>query len=307
MSYAAEVLVDTPDLYWELEDTSGTTVPVDSSGNSRDAAIIGTINPGFGQTALFSGLGTSVGLNGTGGSNYIKRAYDSALNVGTGDFALELLVLSNNNTSNYVEVGGRDDAASGNGVIIYLRTGSGYLHVWVAGVLFVGSKRVSDGAPHHVVVTRISGIVYVYMDRDLQVSGSAPNTTNVGSGFRVGVGDGSYATLNGRTGHWAWYTHGLSAARVGVHAGELGFPPYNSKQHAFAYIYENVGLNVINTKESDASIYENVGFHVVNTQEASGTINENVGVTSPNTKEATSYIYEDVIPLTMRSKIGIPI
>lgn len=51
-SYAAQVLADTPLLYWRLGETSG-SVAVDSSGNGRDGAYVGS--PDIGKVGLIRG------------------------------------------------------------------------------------------------------------------------------------------------------------------------------------------------------------------------------------------------------------
>lgn len=288
MTYSSEVLVDAPDLYWKLEDVSGTTTPVDSSGNGLNGSINGTISPGFGEHKIYSGLGTSVGLNGTGASNYIKRAYDASLDVGTGDFTFEFLVRSDNPTSESVEVLGRDDSASGNGIAIDFTPSSGAIRIWVGGTLLVGTIRISDGFHHHVVLIRASGVATVYLDAVSEVSSAAGGNTNVGSGVKVGVMSGDYLTLDGEIGHVAWYKHALSEARVLAHFAEL--PPYpDANQNASGYIYENIGFNTVNTQEAEGFIFENVGDN------------------TPNSQEAQGYVYEEVVPLTMKSRIGIPI
>lgn len=291
MSYSSEVIIDIPEIYWELEDISGTTTPVDSSGNGKVASIHGTPNPGFGQPSIYDGLGTSLGLDGTGGGNYIYRDYDADLDVGTGDFALEFLVISNNSASNYVEVISRDQGATGNGVIVYFNITTGGFRIWIGGTVLNTPKRISDGLPHWIIISREAGVVNVWVDGEIDGSSTMSGSINLNSPVRIGTVNGTYSTLDGEIQHVSWYNHSLSLARISVHGFELGYAVIveDPNQAAFEYIYENIGFNVDNTQEDQEYIYENIG------------------VTNPNTQEDQDYIYEEVVPKTMTSRIGIPI
>ena len=62
MTYASEVLADSPYAYWKCDDGSGSTL-ADSSGNAQTISIIGS-GLTFGVTQLASGLGNAVTFNG---------------------------------------------------------------------------------------------------------------------------------------------------------------------------------------------------------------------------------------------------
>jgi hypothetical protein len=301
MSYSAEVLTDTPIVYWKLEDPSGTTSPVadSSSGGTRTGTVNGTVTPGFGDTAIFPSLGTALGLSG-GGSNYVYRSTDSVWDFGTGDFAVEFVVIDNNSLSNYSELFGIDDVASGVGLDLYVNQTTGTLRLWCGGTAMNGSISIVDGDPHLITITRESGVVKFYVDGVLDASSTMAGSLRTAQALRVGVVSNAYPSLIGEIGHFSLYAHSLSAARVDVHAEELGLVVIteNPNQGAFGYIYENVGFDVVSEQEAEAYVYENVGFHVVNTQEAHGFAYENVGyvpVDPDDPKQAEAYIFEEVI------------
>ncbi len=61
--------------HWTFDETVGATTAVDSSGNGRDATIMGTVAPGQAGTAAYSG--TSYGFD--GGECRVLAAYDSGI------------------------------------------------------------------------------------------------------------------------------------------------------------------------------------------------------------------------------------
>src|SRR5262245_34474772 len=76
--YDLAVLADTPALYWKLADAVGTTAPVDSSGNARDASISGTVT--FGGTALVGSDSQTSATFATSPAGRVRRSYESWLN-----------------------------------------------------------------------------------------------------------------------------------------------------------------------------------------------------------------------------------
>jgi hypothetical protein len=312
MTWYTEIAADTPALWWELEDAVGTTTPVDSSGNGRDATVQGTVSPGFGQPHIAANLGTCLGLNGTGNNNYLGRVYEAGLDVGTGDFAFEFIIQCDNDLSNYVEVFSRDQGVSGNGQLLYLQTGTGAVRTWIGGQVLVGTQRLSDNNRHHVVISRTSGVVTVYVDTAVDASATMAGNTDRNSDVLLGVTSAAYATYHGDISHFIYYKHGLTAARVAAHYNELGAQIVNRSAvdsapataisfvslarpgQAVGYIAMNVGLLAVPTDEAHGYIEENVGLYSQPTHEAHGYVVENTGIVIPSTtREAHGYIVLD--------------
>lgn len=218
MSYLrAEVLADAPQVYWAYQEAADASSCLDSSGNGRNGTENGTgaslaagsIVPGSPGSCLNVGNGYwSDGA--AGGSN--RAAFD----VGTGDFSYEIWLKLTNPTSDYVEILGRDTSATGNGQLLYLNIGTGFARCYTGGTgSNLGTTRISDGNLHHVVYRRIAGVHSVVVDAVPQGSAAAAGNTDVAArALRVGVSDGTYQRALGRWAHFAYYTTGLSDARI---------------------------------------------------------------------------------------------
>lgn len=207
-----QMVADTPAILWPLTEAAGTTA-VDVSGNAYDGGYVNGPTPG---TAGFP----TVPLLLDGTNDYVEEpVYHSALNVGTGDFALECWVQLTNGTGNYVQLMGRDVGASGTGPLIYLNTGTGVLRCYAAGGSANGTTRVSDGKLHHVVFRRSTGTCTAWLDGVQELSFAAAGSVDVGANARLRIGtvNGVYLYTAGRVGYAAWYTHTLSDARIAAH------------------------------------------------------------------------------------------
>lgn len=110
MSYDSEVLADTPQIYWKLQDTAGTAA-ADSSGNARNGTYFGTATTHYALNQSASMLSSDTALksvalyrNGThtvakadilqadgynGGRGAIGRQYETWMNVAGSAFSVE--------------------------------------------------------------------------------------------------------------------------------------------------------------------------------------------------------------------------
>jgi hypothetical protein len=142
-------------------------------------------------TPTVSAVATGAELKGihfSGSSNYLKRVNDSDLNVGTGDFSF----------SGWVK---RDGAQSGYILDFSTASGSNRLHVLINsnGLWYTnlgsdaGTLSFSTGVWQHFTVTRISGVLYQYVDGEFDLSGNYSTDLtgcyiNVGTRYTVSGG-----------------------------------------------------------------------------------------------------------------------
>lgn len=146
------------------------------------------------------------------GNYFTDSANDTSMQVGTGDFAFEWWMLCTNDTSNYVQLLGRDTGASGSYQLVYLNITTGVMLTYPGPV--VGNTRLSDSKLHHCVYQRRNGMTEHYIDARLDRT--AAMTTNIVSGtaFRFGTADGSYNYFAGWAGPVAYYNKALHPAAI---------------------------------------------------------------------------------------------
>ena len=215
--YRFVVLQDAPAVFWPMEDAASSGTVRDYSGNGRDGTVVNAFTQG--ATPIIPVASASADFPGTG-DNFVERANDSGLDVGTGDFAFEGWLLSSYGNGNYMQVWGRDPAAS-NGMVFYLNTGDGRPRPYIGGTGYnMGSVDLSDGVLHHVVQQRRAGVMEVWVDGRL-LSGSTSNAYDsdvAGSrNLRVGTHDGGYKELEGQLSMFAYYTDSLDPWRIAAH------------------------------------------------------------------------------------------
>lgn len=226
MSLYRQVMIDSPAVYWPFQESSDGSTCSDASGNARNGTEVGT-GASLASTEIVPGHRYSCLNSGDGYWNFNNVA---ALDVGTGDFTHEIWFKINNGTSDYVEVMGRDHSATGNGQMLYLNITDGFARIYTGGTTTVaGTSRLSDDKLHHVVYRRISGTHSVVVDGTQQGSAAAAgNTDTANRNLRVGVAQGVYQRPLGRWAHYAYYTTGLTDARITAHyeAGMRGGVSY---------------------------------------------------------------------------------
>lgn len=218
MTYDTEVLADSPAVYWEHDEASGTTM-TDTSGNGRNGTYTA---PTLAQTSLLSSdASTAVAL--TGSTSQGQIAYASWMN--SGSITIEAWVQKTGSTAGVIMA---RDAQSGTRVFQVQINASGLVVFTTlgAGVPTVTSvTAVNDGNPHHVVCVFDDGgavaNMYIYIDGALDNSHNAgANNLNTPTSTPLTVGNTnrtSTAPLGGVIQKSAYYTTALSAARALVH------------------------------------------------------------------------------------------
>lgn len=244
MSYATEILADSPYLYWHLDEPSGTNA-ADASGNSRTGTYTGS--PTLGQAPLIA-VGTSV--------LFTPTAYcinSAAINLSTASVEVwfDYDGTPPGGISNKGFIAGFTEGLNG-GVgdkILYLDF-SGRIAFYVfdgAQKTTVGANPLSAGV-HHLVGTIDAGAseLKVYVD------GAQDGTTITASGSFTGYGapnvlcggdSAAQSNMSGfaptaRRDEFAVYSTALSSARVAAHynarldAGTPSAPQIMVPRHA---------------------------------------------------------------------------
>lgn len=217
MSYASEVLADSPLMFWRLQETSGTNAD-DATANNRDGTYGGT-----------------TGLNQTPAPLYTDSASRSARTFATSGSCINISFASwmTVTTAVSMECWVRFTGTGTTGIFPFSRTGGS---AYNCGILVTASGRVgfgtngaasgsaltadalwNDGHWHHVVGTYDGTTTRVYVDGKLEataatVSGSLDSTAN---GLQVGGRGADY--FSGYVAEPAYYNTVLSAARIKAH------------------------------------------------------------------------------------------
>ncbi len=148
-----------------LDGVASSTVITDSSYSVRSHSVVGaaalsTSLPKFGTASLYL---PSVG-------SYVTTPGTASFVFGTGDFTLEGWVKSSTPGKCIFDFFG------GTGWQL-ITTASGFLQWYTTAVVKTGAISVTDGAWHHVAVTRVAGMIYLFVDGVADGAGVA-NTTN---------------------------------------------------------------------------------------------------------------------------------
>lgn len=208
MGLFAEIISDSPRLYWRLNEPSGSFSCIDYSGNS----LAGGIACGLGYPGLHSGNPSSAFFNGS--SQYVLYPDTALLDLGD-TFTLEA----------YVK---RDPAGSGVRTLIDKGAGayslrlnaSNQLELARSGIAVIVASTVAlDTNPHHVAATKTGSTVKLYVD-GVDVTGTVTNATctNTSNDFQVGRGPTTSNYYYGLISDVAVYPVALSAGRITAHA-----------------------------------------------------------------------------------------
>lgn len=215
MTYASEVLADSP-LFWGRLNESAGTVMTDSSGNG----VNGTYS---GATLAQAGLHANNGASALGGASGQGVGSTSAASFGTDEsFGVEFWTKINNTND---PKGLVSRWSGGHGWIIWQRLG--YLTFTVLNS--AGQQDRNDPSLNlgtymqslnkHVVVNQNGTSYEIYLDKVLKASGSLSGTYSSGSmasSLQIGGYNGSnYSQAN--FADVAYYSNPLSAARVAAH------------------------------------------------------------------------------------------
>ncbi len=304
-SYGAAVAAAKPDLYWRLDEASGTTA-LDASTTGQDGSILGGVTPG-GLSAI--GTGTSMSFN---GSNGLVASKEQRTNPTT--YSTELWFKTS--TTRGGKLVGFGNAASG--------TSSSYdRHVCLLnnGKLQFGaydgaqqkvetSSAYNDGQWHYLVATQGADGMKLYVDSTLVGTNPAVGAQNYAGYWRIGGdkcwGGATSTYLNGSIDEVAVYPSVLTQATIDAHYAAAGrIVPNRIPVASFttAASYLGVTVDASASSDSDGTIASyswqfgdgstGSGVTAAHTYAASGTysviltVTDNVGATATTTRSVT--------------------
>ena len=158
----------------------------------------------------------SMTFNGVDG--YFNVPTNPSLNFGTGDLTYSIWVKADFSSSNRYFIGTATDPTSNNGGIAIGTHVSQYpsWRVWFSGTMFnTGTAAVADGQWHHLVLTRSSGTVQVYVDG--QVDGvSTTITTSITNSADIRLGQ----LMNGLE-YWSGEIDEVAIFDTALNAGQI--------------------------------------------------------------------------------------
>jgi hypothetical protein len=158
-------------------DETGKTVT--ANGNAK----ISTAWSAFGgSSALFDGTG-----------DYLSIASHADFGFGTGNYTLAARIKTSANGR--VIFDPRTSSAFGT---FYIESSTGKLAYWNGSTALVGTTNVADNNEHLVAWVRASGVLMMFVDGDLQYSGSNSNDFGSSRSLRIGM---AYDNTSGFIGH----------------------------------------------------------------------------------------------------------
>lgn len=216
MTYASEVLADSPYGYWKLDETSGTTA-ADSSGNGRTLTAT--------NADCFSGSGTWVDgspaarITATGRAiNNYPASWFSGSPVATGTIELWFKLSATGVLQTLV--GGWDGGAAdkylfvndSNLLVAYIYDGSAKYAA--------STTTLTTGVWYHAVTTWDGSNLKLYLDGALEGTTAAGNAYTGSEFFGIQGGPGGVTPNNvavGNYAHLAFYDDVLTSTRVAAH------------------------------------------------------------------------------------------
>lgn len=211
MTYASEVLADSPLAYWRLGDASGTTM-TDSSGNARHGIYAGS--PGLGTVGLLTGDGdTAVTFDGV--DDFGEVADAAWMDTGT---TLTVEAWIKTTATGLRQIITRDDG-TGTRSFQFLTNGASLQFVKIASgvVTSTVSTSINDGVRHHVVATYDGANIRLYKDGALVQTTAATGSLSSDDKLRIGLRATGAEFFSGVIDEAAYYGTALSAARVLAH------------------------------------------------------------------------------------------
>jgi len=203
VSYASEVLADTPLGYWRLGETAGATTAGDSSGASRNGSCTGVT---FGAAGLLIGdANTAASFAGAGQINLGNPVVWQS-----NDLTLEAWIKTSTVDSGYRTVIAGDSRPG-----LYVRSAKLITHD--RGTDRIGPT-VADGVVHHVVLagSNTDNQALIYVDGQLVLT-TTVKALNFGQPLGIGNNPGTSTPFIGTIDEVAVYAGRLSAARIAAH------------------------------------------------------------------------------------------
>ena len=217
----------------DYDDVSIQLLEEDRSVNNNSLQVFGTVT----KTAVATGADL-VGYSGFNGSNYLRQPYNSDLDFGTGDFSYSFWHNCSSSGSDRIWLahGKYNTASSGLNILQLNSAGDGdttNFYVGNSGAGAVSVSKVEGLGYQNWVVTRRSGVVYVY--RNSKLEGSIANTMNIN--LSAQAIDGLYLGA-GYTGS-SVFPYGASSLALFRASATAPSPEqiakmYNDEKHLFA-------------------------------------------------------------------------
>ena len=148
-----------------------------------------------------------------GGDN--KQVNIGTVLSGTGDFSISLWINHSNNNSNYASVVSNYGGGNTSGYQFYMNGTGNTISFHTSGSAINGGTAMSASAWHHVVVTRTSGVLNLYVDGSSDATAVA-NTHSISTSLSDAIGgksDGS-SGFNGKIDEVSIWLRGISASEV---------------------------------------------------------------------------------------------
>ena len=226
--YSARVLGDSPQAYYRMGESAGTTM-TDSSGNGYHGVYV---NPTFGQAgALLADADTAGSLNFAGATKYMHIPA-AALQGAYSALSIELWMNTTQAAGDYVSLVERGNATANGGFGLLLTT-SPYAINWniftstgIKNLQSVASG-LNNGQWHYIVGTWDGSTLRVYIDGTLSNSGATTGTLGaLALSPHFGVRVGGTLSYTGSLDEVAFYTSALSATQIAQRyaAGRGVFP-----------------------------------------------------------------------------------
>jgi len=148
-----------------------------------------------------------------GVNDYISVPNNSNLNFGIGDFSLSWCGIVNNPTSGSQHLAGKRGIGSNwYRIVLYSTSGKPTLEVNTTTRLQANTV-LQANTLYHIVVTRINGIAYIYINGKLDISGSLTSDVSNTDTFTIGAYSSSNY-FNGKTFFARVYNRGLSTSEI---------------------------------------------------------------------------------------------
>lgn len=220
MTYQSEVLADSPIVYLELNDTSGTAA-VDQGSH----AVNGTYQNGV--TLNQTGLTGMAAAQFDGSDDFVDVPDHADLDI-TGDLTLEMLVYPTS-FANYRMLITKVNGDTGPYQWL-LRTGDGIPEFRFGAQVIPGTAAPSLNSWNHMAVTRIGTAVTHYLNGATNGTGTTSGSVAANAEpLRIGKRSENNYYFIGKLMEAAVYGSGLSGARISAHYAAAPWPPSTAR------------------------------------------------------------------------------
>jgi hypothetical protein len=217
--YSSTVLADSPTAYWQLDESSGTTL-ADYTG-SYDLTLSGSYS--LNQPTL---AGSSASVDFTSG---FAEGANQGPNLSSTDYTLELVTKLDSTQLDWAGLISSGD--SGNNWAVQQNSGTGQLRIYhgTGHVNFIGGwSSIADNSSHHIVLTYINSSKTMELWIDGVSQGTKTHSkqpaNNAGFTLRLAAPRNGTVPATGIFDEAAIYTSKLSDARISAHYDAYAAP-----------------------------------------------------------------------------------